>query len=59
MNKKWENSSACYLQVKKSLNRTCSFHYFAIKEDCYSEDYIEVVTFDGAKLRKRREIRKL
>ena len=48
MNKKWENSSACYLQVKKSLNRTCSFHYFATKEDCYSEDYIEVVTFDGA-----------
>ena len=37
-----------HLQVKKSLNGTYSFHYFAIEEDCYNEDYTEVVTSDGA-----------
>ena len=36
------------VSVKNSLSRTCSFHYFLIEEDCYSEDYAEVVTFDGA-----------
>ena len=38
--------------VKKSLNhglnRTYSFHYFVIEEDYYSENYTEVVIFDGA-----------
>ena len=54
MIKKLENSLACYLTkflkvtYKNSLSRTCSFHYFLIEEDCYSEDYAEVVTFDGA-----------
>ena len=32
-----------HLQVKKSLNRTYGFHYVAIEEDCYSEDYTEAV----------------